>query len=282
MRRQRDQNISENIGRHKIISLCSDFLLHLLIVDKISQNHLKLSRVHTVRSQIVLNCRRRAGIKICSDSTLDAEHQRQDSEDAAPGPHIQHHCLGCQVLADLADAELRRLVHAGPECRTGIDMKDKRRLFVRDFRLLPRGNRKNVVDPELMEILLPVVDPVQILGLLYSDCSIADVAIGPHLRKLLFDRSLDFFRCPGLIVYEDMPILSLLKEEAQDCCPVIFTCFGQDVHEHLLLLRRREWYMILNLCAIEADVLHGADHDVFRINICTHLKTHPFHIVFSI
>ena len=123
MRRQRDQHICQNIGGHDIVPLFADLLLHLLIVDQVAEDDFELRGIHAVCAQIVLNSRRRAGIQICSDRALNAEHQRKDRQNSAAGADVQHDCIRRQVLPDLTDAELGGLMHTGAEGRAEIDME---------------------------------------------------------------------------------------------------------------------------------------------------------------
>ena len=265
MRCQRDQDIRQDIGRDEIIFLRPDLLLYFLIVNEISEDHLEFSGVNAVRAQIVLDGRRCAGIQIRSHCAPDSQHQCQNSEDPASGPHIQHIRLRRQVFPDLADTELRRLMHASPEGCAGIDVEDQCRLFVCDLRFFPGRDRQYVVDPELMEILFPVVDPVQVLRLLDDDRALTDLRIGPQHRELIEDLGLHLFRCLGLVVHKDMPVLSLLQKEAEHSCPVVFSGLRQDIHEHLLLFRRRQRDVVLDLRAVQADVLHGTDDNILRL-----------------
>ena len=172
---------------------------------------------------------------------------------------------------------MRRLVHAGSERRAGVDVKHQRGLLIGDLRLLPGWDRQNVLDPELVKILLPVVDPVQVLGLLDRDRSLSDIAIGSELRQLLLDRGLDLLRGLQLAVHKDMAVLRLLQEETEYRRPVILSRFGQDVDEHLLLLRRCKRHVILDLRAVQPYVLHRTDQNIFRIHFRAHSETHPLH-----
>ena len=280
MGRQRNQNIRQNICRHNVISLRSDLRLHLRVVDQVSEDHMEFLRIHAVCAQVVLNGGRRAGIQIRSDCALNAEHQGQNSEDPAARAHIEHHRLRRQVFADLADAELCGLMHAGPECSSGIDVEDQRRLLIGDLRLLPGRDRQDVVDPELVEILFPVVDPVHILGLLDGDSALAHIRVCAQHGHLLKDGAPHLFGRHGLLIHKDFAVLRLLQEETEHRGPVIFSGVGQDIHEHLLLLRGCQRHMVLDLRPVQADILHGAYDNVLRLGFRADSECHPFHKTF--
>ena len=216
MGRQRDQHVSQNIGGHDIISLCADLFLHLLIVDQVAEDDLELGRIDAVCAQVVLDGGRCAGIQIRSDRALDAEHEGQNGQNSAAGADVQHDCVRRQVLSDLADAELCGLMHAGAESCAGIDVEDQRGLLICDLRLLPGGNGQNIVDPELMEVLLPVVDPVQVLGFFNGDGPLADIGVGAQHGQFLQNVGFHLIGRPGLVVYEHMSVLCLFQKEAQD------------------------------------------------------------------
>jgi hypothetical protein len=83
----------------------------------------------------------------------------------------------------------------------------------------------------------------------------------------------------SLFVSEDRSALCLLQIEAQGCRPVILPALGQDVNEHLLLLCGRERHMVLDLRAVQADILHGTDDYVLRLCFCADSECHPFHML---
>ena len=65
-------------------------------------------------------------------------------------------------------------MHAGAECRAGIDMEHH---FIGVFRfdIFPGRDDQDVINIELMEILFPVVDPVNVLCLIYYDGTFSDI-----------------------------------------------------------------------------------------------------------
>ena len=65
-------------------------------------------------------------------------------------------------------------MHAGAKCRTGIDMKHHLVSIFR-FDIFPGRDHQDIIDIELVEILFPVVDPVNVLRLIYHNRSLADI-----------------------------------------------------------------------------------------------------------
>ena len=65
-------------------------------------------------------------------------------------------------------------MHTGAECSTGINMKHH---FIGVFRfdIFPGRNDQDIINIKLMEILLPVVDPVNILGLVHDNGTFSDI-----------------------------------------------------------------------------------------------------------
>ena len=173
-------------------------------------------------------------------------------------------------------------MHAGPESRSGIDVEDQSgNLFLPVFhhllRLLPGGDYQHIVDPELMEILFPVVDPVDVLSLVDGDSALTHVAESPDL----FDLCRHFFTdlLGGLqgLVHHKLPVFGLLEEKAQNGGPVIRGSLGQDIHKHLLLFGCRQRDVVLDLGTAQTDVLHKTDQYIFRFGPGPDPESHPFH-----
>ena len=73
---------------------------------------------------------------------------------------------------------------SGPKGRSRVDLDQKLVLvLLRD--LLPGGLYKDVIHSKRLEILLPVVDPVLILGLRGCDGPLADLHVLAQFRKPL-------------------------------------------------------------------------------------------------
>ena len=65
-------------------------------------------------------------------------------------------------------------MHTGSERRARINVQDHLSLILR-FDFLPGRNYQKIVDVKLMEILLPIVDPVDILGFIYRNAAFPDL-----------------------------------------------------------------------------------------------------------
>ena len=62
------------------------------------------------------------------------------------------------------------------------------------FGFFPGRNHKYIINPELMEVLFPVVDPVDILCLVNGDGSLTQICKGADLLDLCQDLLPDLFR----------------------------------------------------------------------------------------
>ena len=120
--------------------------------------------------------------------------------------------------------------------------------------LFPGRDDENIIDVELVEILLPVVDPVHILRLGFLDHARSYIQISAHLIQFLpyvqKDRSF---------------ILFFVQIEGQISRAVIFRNIWQDVHEHLLLIFLRKRHLVLDLHALDSQIHQHAADDVLRL-----------------
>ena len=151
------------------------------------------------------------------------------------------------------------------------------------FGLFPGRNDQDIIDPELMEILLPVVDPVNILCLFHRDSSFPDIYAGitgpdPEVGNDAFHIPADLVAGLLRAVDQDGASFCFFHIKTQDCRPVVLPGLGQDVHEHLLLLRGCQGYIILDLGSIHTDIHHGADQDILRFTSGSDSEPHPFHM----
>ena len=67
-------------------------------------------------------------------------------------------------------------MHSGSKRCAGINMQNHLVLILR-LHLFPGRNNQYIVNRELMKILLPVVDPVDILRFFNRDCAFSDIQI---------------------------------------------------------------------------------------------------------
>ncbi len=161
-----------------------------------------------------------------------------------------------------------------------INVKGQGRLLIAGKRLLPGRNHQNVIDSELVEELLPIVHPVDILCFFNGHGAVTDhIAVLAQLLYFGLDSCLDFLRSFLLIIDQKVSILCLFHKEAKDCASIVLFSLRQDVHEHLLFFCCSQRNMVLNLRSIQADVLHGAHQNIFGCRRCSHAKAHPFHSV---
>ena len=222
-----------------------------------------------------------AGIQISSHHAPCSEHQRKNPQDSAAGAHIQKHGFRRHKLFQLPDAKLCCLMHPRPEGRTRINMKDHL-VLIRFLHLFPGRDNKEIINIKLVKILLPVIDPVDILRLVHGNASFSDVAEYPQLLQLPAHIFHDGLLVRLFAVYQKMPVLCFLHEKAEPRNPVILRPIGQDVHEHLLLFRGCQRHLILDLRPFQANIIKGADNYVLRIRYCFYPEFFPFHIICSL
>ena len=278
---ERNQDRRKNIGHNDVVFPVSDLILNLLIVRKISENHMKARRIDAVCLQIIIHGRYRTGIKIRRRHASAAEHQGENSQDSASGSDVEKVRLIREILPDLPDAQLRRLMHTRAECRAGVNVKYKARLFlpVSLFRLLPGRDAENIIDPELVKILFPVVDPVLVLRLVHGDRSVPDnIGITPELIEALRDSLPDFLGFSlASVRHLQRSVFVFLYVKTQNGSAVIGSRRRADIDKHLLFLCSREGNIVLDLGPLKADIFQLADDDVFRIDCRADSETHPLH-----
>ena len=121
-----------------------------------------------------------------------------------------------------------------------------------------------------MEILLPVIDPVKVFCLIYSDASLTYFHISPDIIQgcsYIIQSLLDIGR-------------SLFDEEAKVSHTVIRLALGRYVHKHLLLLKGRQRNLILNLGSLQSVIIELTDYNIFRICYCLNSYSCPLHPCF--
>ena len=192
--------------------------------------------------------------------------QGNNRKDAAARPHIQKSGFGGYIFFQLTDAQLRRLMHAGAEGRSGVNVKNHL-VPVLILHLLPGRNDQNIINVELFKVLFPVIDPVRVLGLGNFQRSRADVA---ELAQ--------FIQCPADLPHDSVHIILLrIQIEIQPGDPVICLRNRGDVHEHLCLFRFGERGFILNLRPLYAAVIQRRYHDILRALQCFQTELFPLH-----
>ena len=184
-RGQRHQHIRQNISHYDIITLVSYFILNLFVCNDIADHHLEFLRCDTVSFTVLSHCFHSTDIKISTHCMFCTEHQGQNRQNTASGTHIQKFCLRGDELAQLSDAQLSGLMHTGSKRSAGIDMKHHAVIILR-CHVLPRRDYQNIINIELMEVLLPVIDPVDIFGLIHCDAAFSDIHEPAQFLQLLF------------------------------------------------------------------------------------------------
>ena len=220
----------------------------------------------------------RTGIQICAYSVFRAIHKRDNRENAAARPHIQKFRIGRHILFNLSDTKSRRLVHTCAEGCTRVNVQNLL-IPVLLLHFLPRGNHEKIIYVKLMEILLPVIDPVNILSFGHRDSPVSDIHELTNLLQSLPDPceySL-FVRTLRHSAQIKRTIFPLLHKEAKVGNPVVRLSFRQDIHKHLLFFQRRKGHFVLDLCPLKPPVVELADYDILRLHNCLYFKFHPLH-----
>ena len=144
-------------------------------------------------------------------------------------------------------------------------MKDQLVLILRTY-LLPGRHDQDIVHIELVEIFLPVVDPVFVLGFGDFDRPLPDIhkfpqAVQrfPHLGKDLI----------GIILF--------IHIEIQDRTPVVFRRIRHDIHEHLRLVLLRKRHSVLDLNTFDPQLRQGIAHHFLRFSGRSDRKPVPSH-----
>ena len=163
-------------------------------------------------------------------------------------------------------------MHTGTKCRTRIDVENHLVLILRLY-LFPWWNHEQIINIELMEKLLPVIDPVNILRLRNHDGSLTDI----HKVAKVIQLTCDI--CHHLICVNRI-FIALLNKKAQIRNTIILRSVRQDIHEHLLLLKRRQRYLVLDLCTLKTNVIECTDDDILCIRNRFYGKFLPLHIWF--
>ena len=111
-----------------------------------------------------------------------AQLESDISKNTASGSIIQHLGVFCHKFLQLTDYQLGSLVHTSSKSCTWINVKDHL-IFIFFLHFFPGWNNKNVIYIELMEIFLPVIDPVFVLCLGFCDGTFADIHVSAYFFK---------------------------------------------------------------------------------------------------
>ena len=167
-------------------------------------------------------------------------------------------------------------MHARTECRSRIDMKDHL-IPVLFLHFFPGRNHQYVVNIKLVEIFLPVIDPVDILRLVHRYRTLADIHKRAQVFQFLFHLPENLFRRNAFSVHLQHSAVFFFHKKAKVCNAVVFLRFRQNVHKHLLLFRRRQRNLILDLRALQPDIIQCADNNILRFRQRFDFKFYPFH-----
>ncbi len=167
-------------------------------------------------------------------------------------------------------------MHACSKSRARIDMQYFLVCILRPHRL-PRRDHKQIVYVELVKILFPVVDPVNVFRLRHRHRAFPYLHKKPQSVQLFFDLFHDSIPVCRHTIHFQTAVFFLFYKKAQISYAVILRSFRQDIYEHLLLLQRRQWNLILDLRAFQSDIIESAYDDIFRLRNCLDPEFCPFH-----
>ena len=147
-------------------------------------------------------------------------------------------------------------MHTCSERCTRINVNDHLVAVLRLY-FFPGWDYKNVVYIELMEVLLPVVDPVYIFRLRFLNGTLPNIKKCTHIFQ--------FF---SHVHKNRRHIFFLIQIKCQICCPVIIWNIRQNIHEHLLLILFCKRNLILNLHTFNSKICQHTAHNILRLCRC--------------
>ena len=167
-------------------------------------------------------------------------------------------------------------MHSGAEGCAGVDVEHHFLPIIRLY-ILPGRNHENIIDIELMKILLPVVDPVNVLCLIHGYGTLPDLAEESQLLELTLYIGKNLLHSGGFILQLKRAVLLFFHEEAQISDTVVLGTLRQNVDKHLLLLPCGEGDLVLDLRTLQTNIIKSADDNVLSLRHCLNSKLHPFH-----
>ena len=218
---KRNKHIRKYVSGDYIVLSKTNCFLNFGIIYYISQNKRKAAVLYIVRFLILFHGRNRARIEIRSDCVLRSELQCRYRKYSASGTDVEYFTIFFYILFKLPQTKLRCLMHTCSECRTRIDMKYYLILCViRNF--FPRRHNHKIIYAECVEIFLPVIYPILVLGLRSCNNSLAYITKGSQCLNLLFDA-----------LKNHLVILIRLKIKMY-ICRIAYCRFGRYVDKHPL------------------------------------------------
>ena len=141
-------------------------------------------------------------------------------------------------------------MHSGPESSARIDVDNHLPLILR-FHLLPGRNNQDIIHIELMEILLPVVDPIYVLSLGFLNSTWTQIHKFPHPGKFLQN-----------LGKNSVLILPFFQIEIDKCRPIIRYCLRKNIDKHLLLFLLCKRNLVLNLHSLDSKVRKNTANNI--------------------
>ena len=196
-----------------------------------------------------------------------AQLQSYNSKNTASGSNIQHLGVFCHKFLQLTNYQLGCLVHTSSKSCTWINVKDHL-IFIFFLHFFPGWNNKNVIYIELMEIFLPVIDPVFVLCLGFCDGAFADIHVSAY-----------FFKDSTYSLENRRSFCVLFQIKIQIGDSIICWTFRHNIHKHLLFICLGKRLFVLNLYALNSNICKGRDDNVFCFCFCFDGKAIPLHTI---
>ena len=197
-----------------------------------------------------------------------AQLQSHDGQNTAAGTHVEDLHTRFHIFFQFTDDQLCGLMHTCTEGCTRIDMDDHA-VFILWLYLFPGRNNEDIVHIELLEELLPVVDPVLVLGLARGDRTVTDIHKLSQLIQLT-----------ARISNDRIQILILIHIEIQICDTIVLRHIRHHTDKHGFLVRLRKRFFILDLRPLQTNLSQRRNDDILGICLCFYCNLIPFHGLF--
>ena len=161
-------------------------------------------------------------------------------------------------------------MHTGAKRSARIDVYNHLILIFR-LHILPGRDDQNIIYVELMEIFLPVIDPVHIFRLRLLNRSASHLDIRTHILKF----------SANLCKYRFLVIL-FFQIEADIGNSVIHAGLRKNIHKHLLFFSLTHRNIIFDLNALDSQIHEHTADKILRFRRCLYSEFIPFHTMISL
>ena len=167
---------------------------------------------------------------------MNTIHQRYDREDSTAGSYIQKFRFRCNILLELTNTQLCCLMHTCSESCSRINVQYLLILIFR-FHFFPGRDNQQIIYIELVKILLPVIDPVNIFCFRYHNRAFSNIQEGFQILQLSLHTCHYRICIYGLSKKLHRSIFFFFYKEAQISNSIILWSIRENVYKHLLFLK---------------------------------------------